>query len=585
MTTEAGRDVPSLSDPSLAALLFGIDPVGLGGISLHGRAGPLRDRWLVQLSEMLGPEKPVRRLPLHAGDGRLFGGLDLTATLAAGRPVVERGILAETDGGVLILAMAERIAPGMAARLGGVLDTGVVVLERDGLAQHYPARLAMVALDEGIEEDEVPPMGLKERFGFWVELDGFDPGQDIASLSARLDEGRRLYPAVTIGDEALAALCQTALALGVDSLRAAVFAVRAARAAAALAGRSAAGHEDAALASRLVLAPRATRLPAEAAPQPDAETSEPAPDAADRAADGEEQKAAAEEPGDLVLAAAKAAIPPGLLSRLKAGLDLRRGRAAAGRAGPSGIAAKRGRPAGVRSGTPGDGARLSLIETLRAAAPWQRLRARGPAETARRIEIRRDDLRVMRLKQRTETVTVFVVDASGSLAVNRLAEAKGAIELLLAECYIRRDEVALMAFRGRSADLLLPPTRSLTRAKRCLADLPGGGATPLATAIDKAVDLAAGLKRRGRTPVLVFLTDGRANVARDGSTGRAKAEEEARQAARTAAAAGVRTLVVDAAPRPQPSAEALASAMRALYVPLPRADAGALSRAIGAVVA
>lgn len=130
--------------------------------------------------------------------------------------------------------------------------------------------------------------------------------------------------------------------------------------------------------------------------------------------------------------------------------------------------------------------------------------------------VRRDDLRIRILKQRTETTTVFCVDASGSAALERLAEAKGAVELLLAEAYVRRDRVALVAFRGTGAELVLPPTRSLTRAKRGLSGLPGGGGTPLAAGIDAAVAVALGVRRGGSRPAIVLLTDGRANVARSG---------------------------------------------------------------------
>ena len=133
----------------------------------------------------------------------------------------------------------------------------------------------------------------------------------------------------------------------------------------------------------------------------------------------------------------------------------------------------RGRPAGVRQGRPHAGARLHLIETLRAAAPWQKLRRNAMPDAPNDLLVRVEDFRLRRHVERAQTTTIFVLDASGSSALNRLAEAKGAIELLLADCYVRRDRVAVIAFRSRSADLLLPPTRSLTRAKRCLAALPG----------------------------------------------------------------------------------------------------------------
>jgi magnesium chelatase subunit D len=199
-----------------------------------------------------------------------------------------------------------------------------------------------------------------------------------------------------------------------------------------------------------------------------------------------------------------------------------------------------------------------------------------------RVEVRHDDFRITRFKQNTHTTTIFVVDASGSAALNRLAEAKGAVELLLADCYVRRDQVALLAFRGRSAELLLPPTRSLVRAKRSLANLPGGGGTPLAAGIDAAVALADAIRRRGDIPVIVLLTDGRANVARDGNGGRSQAAQDALAAARLLDAGGFSALLVDTSPRPQAQAQELAHAMGARYLPLPYADAAVLSRAVQA---
>jgi magnesium chelatase subunit D len=293
---------------------------------------------------------------------------------------------------------------------------------------------------------------------------------------------------------------------------------------------------------------------------------------------------------DVVLESAQAAIPDNLLAMLKLGALRGRSRSS-GKSGATQSGSLRGRPAGTRRGEPGAGARLAVIDTLRAAAPWQRLRrderGRQRAAGGRRsdllVEVRHDDFRVTRYRQRSETTTVFVVDASGSAALHRLAEAKGAIELLLADCYVRRDRVALIAFRGAGAELLLPPTRSLVRAKRSLAGLPGGGGTPLAAGIDAAVELADGVRRRGGTPVVVLLTDGRANVTREGIGGRAQAAEDALASARAYRTAELKSLVVDVSPRPRPDAERLARAMGAVYLPLPHADAAALSGAVQAV--
>jgi magnesium chelatase subunit D len=204
------------------------------------------------------------------------------------------------------------------------------------------------------------------------------------------------------------------------------------------------------------------------------------------------------------------------------------------------------------------------------------------SRTSVRFLIRKEDFRITRFKQRSATSTIFVVDASGSSALQRLAEVKGAVELLLADCYVRRDEVALIAFRGRTAELILPPTRSLTRAKRSLAALPGGGGTPLSAAILSATTLALAVRSKGNAPTIVLMTDGRANVSRDGSAGRVAAEAEAQEAARQLRATGIAAVVIDTSPRPQPHAERIATEMSGRYVALPYADASRLSQAVQA---
>jgi magnesium chelatase subunit D len=244
----------------------------------------------------------------------------------------------------------------------------------------------------------------------------------------------------------------------------------------------------------------------------------------------------------------------------------------------------RGRPAGVGTGSPDTGARINIIATLRAAAPWQRLRrtaaaAKGLGATPG-MKVRKEDFRVTRFKRRTQTTTIFLVDASGSAALNRLAEAKGAVELLLAESYVRRDRVALIAFRGIAAQVLLPPTSSLVRVKRELASLPGGGGTPLAAGLDAAWILSDSIRRRGETPLVVLLTDGRPNIARDGRSNRQKAESDALGAARKLRIEAVSVLLVDTAPQPRALTAQLAGEMRANYMPLPYADAGMLAGVI-----
>jgi magnesium chelatase subunit D len=381
------------------------------------------------------------------------------------------------------------------------------------------------------------------------------------------------------------------VALGIGSIRPPLLALRAARAAAALAGRESVSETDAALAARLVFAARATTLPAPEQPQ----HSQDGADQPERPiVDTPHEAGNAEDAGfnkehsleEIVLAATQAAIPAHLLRQLRLA-DVGRARSLSpGRSGVAKNSARRGRPTGVQRGEPRAGARLNVVETLRAAAPWQAVRRRdagGAGDQGRlgvRIEIRREDFRVTRFRERSQTTTVFVVDASGSAALHRLAEAKGAVELLLADCYVRRDQVALLAFRGAGAELLLPPTRSLVRAKRSLAGLPGGGGTPLAAGIDAALALAEAVRRRGDTPIVIFLTDGRANIARDGSPERARAEQDARASARRLRAASLDALVVDTSPRPDDRTQRVATEMGARYLALPLVDAASLARAV-----
>ena len=620
-------------DAPLIAALFAVDPAGLGGVALRSSACAERDQWLDLLRALLPQNTPLRRIPLNISDTALLGGLDLGATLNAGRPVAQQGVLAQADGGVVLLAMAERLSAGVAARLSAVMDTQEVALERDGLALRRPARVGVVALDEGASDDEQMPASLLDRLAFRLILEvGPDAGEALGWQASDVTEARALLPHVSCSDEVIQALCAAAQAIGVASLRAPLLALRVARAAAALSGLDIVCGEHVALAARLVLAPRATQVPAAQADaadeeQPDTaedEVKNQAPPASTAQGPDASDARPPEPPGDLqpdaempnsdtsetlaetVLEAARAAIPPGLLAALKIGEAAKARARVAGRSGAVQKNQARGRPLGARRGEPRAGARLNVIETLRAAAPWQRLRQReqagralqfqdatvmaqtSPAKPAdgvvrrQRIYVRREDFHVTRFRQLGQTTTVFVVDASGSSAMNRLAEAKGAVELLLADCYVRRDRVAVLAFRGKGAELLLPPTRSLARAKRSLAGLPGGGATPLAAAIDAARALADQISRHGETPVVVLLTDGRGNVARDGATGRARAGEDAMAAARQMRLGGFTALLLDTSPQPQPAARRLAQEMGATYLPLPYAGAQLLSQAVRA---
>ena len=628
---------PRWQDALAAAALLAVDPVGLGGVVVRAAPGPVRDAWLAALAGLLVTGAPVRRIPAQIPDVRLLGGLDLTATLSAGRPVAERGLLAEADGGVVVVPMAERMSAGTAGRLAAVLDAGEVRVERDGIATCWPTRIAVVALDEGLESEDRPPVVLMDRLGLWIDLDeiaprDLSPGPWDASDVVLARAALRTLNAADSSEsaEAIEALCGVADAIGIASPRPVLASIRAARAAAALEGRTHLAPDDIALAARLLLAPRATRMPPPERPSDDASDPPPAPEQtatppqageapesppppAAQSDSNEEQTSAppdvdasgqsgadpdttnsgASDPVDearplaeVVLEAVQSALPAGLLAQAGDSRTPRSGSAAQQRSGRVGAARtdpRRGRPDGTQRGDPRRGPRLDLVATLRAAAPWQRLRRREGSRTG--IEVRTDDFRVVRRVQRATTTTIFVVDASGSSALNRLAEAKGAVEILLAECYVRRDRVALVAFHGQGADLVLPPTRSLVRARRSLAGLPGGGGTPLAAGLEVGATVADTVRRQGDSPLLVVLTDGRANVSRDRQPGRPRAQDDALAAARQWRTEGYSALLVDTSPRSHPAAQALAQAMGARFLPLPYADSSVLSSAVTATVA
>jgi magnesium chelatase subunit D len=573
---------------ALAAVLLLADPSGLRGAIVTGASYEARRAWVDALALAWAGQGPVVRIPVAVTDDRLLGGLDLAATLAAGRPVAERGLLAAADGGLCVLQMAERAAPHVSGALAAALDDGLVRVQRDGLDLRQSARFVLIAVDE--HEDDEPPVApaLAARVAFLVHVpDAWGHGAPSLPAGDALRELRDAVAAVRLDDEQERALVEAADGFGVVDVRAVLFARRAACASAALESRTHVTMDDLARAVRLVLVPRATRMPAPPpdASAPDAPPPPPPPDADSAETPPPDEPTASEEPlADRIVEAALTNLPPDLLAQLTAGRE-RRTAAAAGRSGALAKAKARGRQVGVDRGLPRGGRRLDLLATLRTAAPWQRLRRDDSPGASGRIRVRGDDLRIRRLRQRIGTTVIFLVDASGSQALQRLGEAKGAVELLLAESYVRRDRVALIAFRGRAAELLLAPTRSLARARRALAGLPGGGGTPLASALDAGRALALRVRREGGKPLLVLLTDGRANVARDGTGGRPQAEADARQSATLLGADGMPALVVDASPRPNPALADLARLMGARYAPLPVVRADVLQAAVRAVAA
>lgn len=581
-------------DALLAVSLIALDPKSFGGLVVRAHAGPVRDRLLEHLAELVGNQFPVRKMPSHIADERLLGGLDMAATLESARPVTQRGLLSEADGGVVVVPMAERLEPFTVSRLCQVLDLGEVALERDGITARLPAKLSFVLLDEGIGDEEHVAAALADRAAFVATLTDLSVRDlDAPPLSVSdLDAARLLLVNFPSDDRTAETLTALGVAFGVTSIRAILFAMRTARALAALDGRQMVEDFDIETAARLVIVPRATRLPMQEEEQPQEDETPPDPQSKDEQeaqppqSDQDDDQPPPDGPlEDRVLEALEAAIPAQLLAQLQAGAAQARGGSSPG--GGQGVkkaAQLRGRPLAARRGRLDGRNRLHVVDTLRAAAPWQRLRRSSSDSSSgiqkERIHVSQDDIRVRRFKQREESVTIFCVDASGSAALHRLGEVKGAVELLLAESYARRDYVALIIFRGQTAEIVLPPTRSLVRAKRALAGVPGGGGTPLAAGLDAGLTVALDARRQGRTPRLVVMSDAQANVGHEPNAGRTGARAEALASARRLAAYDVATMMIDTsarlrAGRVAPAVE-LAAAMNALYFALPHPNAAGL---------
>ena len=423
-------------------------------------------------------------------------------------------------------------------------------------------------------------------------------------------QARRLLGRVDFPEDDLRRLIAAAARLELEGHRLDLFAMLAARAHAALCGRGRVSGEDLEMAAQLVLWPRALPVDEEPPAVPHPEQVQPEegqgaePSESDPGARTEDHSIPAEEPPVPV-----DPLPGEFPEELVGGLPA--ARAAGRRTGPRTRRLPGSPGRAFRTGPRPDRRRsIAVAATLRAAAPWQSWRRRqagaasdddwdgrpppGRGSKGRaggRMVIRASDLRFRRFRGKAGILFIFVVDASGSMAVNRMAQAKGAMARLLQQAYVFRDQVALVRFGGEGAETLLPPTRSLQRAKRLVEALPASGATPLAAGLAQALGVARAARLRGSPqPVLLILTDGRANrPARPAPAGPgptpATLQQELRLLGAEIRREALTALVVDTRPFFLAGEEgrSLADWTGARYLRLPRTDQGALFQAVKSV--
>ncbi len=557
------------------ALLCGVltmaRPDLFGGVLIRSAQSPILRQWLAALEAMTPAQSPAVTMPASVSPDRLQASLSVARSLSEGRAIYQTGLLEEAEGRALIVNGVERLTHETAALLSNALDQA---------NQSSNQSIAFVGVDESYVGEASISAILAERLAFRADLHGLRPADISASMFGAADIGKLQNDMARIhaSDEAITTVASACVSLGVRSLQVPIYCLHAARGLAALDARSEVTDEDITIACQLVLPGRGQPVPEQAqTPEPEQQTQTDQNDVAgespDSEPDGEGDASGALE-SQIIEAASSAPI------ELRTSTTRGRGRQRAGVSGRSGehvIAFDRGRPDRPMKSQSGQG-RIDVLATLRAASPLQTLRRQQHGSDG--LYIRKSDLRIKRFKRRKQSSVIFVVDASGSAAMHRMAEAKGAVERLLSQCYSRRDMVSLIAFAGDRASVVLPPSRSLVRARRQISDLAGGGATPLAHAIVEAYKLARAEQDRGRTPFIVFLTDGRGNIALDGAADRSRASEQVSQLGRTLLKGQFPSVFFDTSRRPDPRTRRLSQDLGAQYQFLPNADGDTVSKIV-----
>ena len=547
--------------------LVTIDHKNLRGLLLKGRPSHIRQEIFNSIKTLFADYK-YQKIHPQVLDSELFGGLDFARTFETGRPVLTNGYLNHHKS-IILLSMAERLEASLVCKYSKALDLN--------------NNLSFIVSDESTDEETIGE-ALKDRLAFSVSIENLHYSQTKHILFdlTKIKLAQEALQSIPIDNNVIKTLTEVCVRLGIKSLRAPILASYAARASAAFSNNAKILEEDIVTSIKLVLSHRARILPDENDVSEDEEQQTNPPEKNEN--NPSEDSLEPTIPAEMLLDAIKSSLSPEVLKNLidrSKNLKAQKNNSGSGK---TKLSNRRGRPLPSRAGKLDNTKRLDITETLKAAAPWQTIRKKRSLNNYSRIIIRSEDIRIKRHEEQSDRLIIFTVDASGTSALGRLGETKGAIEILLSEAYARRDQVALISFRGQTAQIELPPTRSLVQTKKRLAGLPAGGGTPLASGLSVSYNLALQAKSRGLTPSLAFLTDGKGNITLDGTPSRAVSALETKDLAQKISFSKIPTIVIDISNRPQDEAKDLARNLTANYLALPRADSRRLSTAVTAVM-